>query len=505
MSLKSLIETEILKSFSKDISENISLEVPRYEHGDFTTNISFKLAKELKKNPNDLAKKFSDEITNHNNNMNAEAIGGFINIKINDSFLINYFESFLSQKIKSESNDKILLEYVSANPTGPLHIGHGRWAVIGDCINRLLKTVGESVDTEFYINDAGNQVAIFNESIEAHKTGAKLNKDSYGGYFIDYIAKNNSTSDHVLFTINYQKEVLKKLNCSFDKWFRESTLHKTTDIKTTILNEYSEYIYEKDGALWFKTTEFNDDKDRVIIKENGDLTYFAADIVYHLDKIKRGYTELINIWGADHHGYIERIRSCIKAKDQAVKLTVILGQLVKLFKDGKQIKMSKRTGDLIELDEVIDEIGIDATRYFLVEKKAEQPLDFDLTAAKEKSMDNPVYYIQYAHARICTIEKKTSGLPLNNVKHSLTNHDRKLILLGSRYYDTLLDASKTYEPYKIAQYLVELARQFHSFYQESPIIIDNKVNKTRLQIIITIKQIIQHASNILGISTPEKM
>ena len=241
-------------------------------------------------------------------------------------------------------------------------------------------------------------------------------------------------------------------------------------------------------------------------KNDGSWTYFANDVAYHMDKIDRKFENLINVLGADHTGYTKRISAAVLAlSNNKVKLDCKVCQLVKLFKDGKPFKMSKRTGDLIELDEVIDEIGIDATRYFLVEKKAEQPLDFDLTAAKEKSMDNPVYYIQYAHARICTIEKKTSGLPLNNVKHSLTNHDRKLILLGSRYYDTLLDASKTYEPYKIAQYLVELARQFHSFYQESPIIIDNKVNKTRLQIIITIKQIIQHASNILGISTPEKM
>ena len=503
MSLKTVIEKQLSKCIDNDI--NIEIEIPRYEHGDFSSNISFKLAKNLKRNPKEIAVELSKKINDSNSDIQAIAIGGFINIKVDDSFLKAYFQSFLEKKVKLDNNEKILIEYVSANPTGPLHIGHGRWAVIGDCIYRLLKTVGHSVNSEFYVNDAGNQITIFNKSIEAHKDGKTLSENSYGGYFIDHIAKNNQTTDHVSYTINHQKEVLSKINCLFDQWFRESSLHETTDIKETLKNEYHDFIYEKDGATWFKTTEFNDDKDRVIIKENGDLTYFAADIVYHLDKINRGYTQLINIWGADHHGYIERIRSCIKAKNKNIKLTVILGQLVKLFKDGKQIKMSKRTGDLIELNEVIEEIGVDATRYFLVEKKAEQPLDFDLTAAKEKSMENPVYYIQYAHARICTIEEKTNGKTIDNKNDKQTEHERKLILLGSRYYDILIESANNYEPYKIAQYLVELARQFHSFYQECPIIVNDTVNASRLNIIMTTKKIIKHASNILGLSTPEKM
>ena len=505
MSLKNLIESQLTDCLSQEINVNIEIDIPRYEHGDFSSNISFKLAKTLKKNPNDIAQELSDKINNSRNDLNATPIGGFINIKIEDSFLKNYFQSFLKKKIDVKNKEKILLEYVSANPTGPLHIGHGRWAIIGDCIYRLLKTTGQSVNSEFYVNDAGNQITIFNNSIEAYKEGKTLNEESYGGYFIEYIAKNNQSNDHVSFTIDYQKKTLEKINCQFDQWFRESSLHKNSDIKGIISNEFKDYIYEKNGAIWFKTTEFNDDKDRVIIKENGDLTYFAADIVYHLNKINRGYTQIINIWGADHHGYIERIRSCIKAKDENIKLTVILGQLVKLFKDGKQIKMSKRTGDLIELDEVIEEIGIDATRYFLIEKKAEQPLDFDLTAAKEKNMENPVYYIQYAHARICTIEEKTKNKEFEENHNELNSYERKLILLGSRYYDILIDSANTYEPYKIAQYLVELSRQFHSFYQECPIIINNKVNKSRLDIIKNTKKIIQHASNILGLSTPEKM
>ena len=364
MSLKSIIEEEVLSILQKskvDIDQ-ISLEVPRYEHGDYSTNIAFRLTKILKKSPIDIADHLSNILNENTINFSTSAINGFINLKLTNEYLNHYFHSFLKTPLNINSDQKILLEYVSANPTGPLHIGHGRWAVIGDCIYRLLKAVGINVSNEFYINDAGNQVKLFNESINAYKKGEKSKEHSYGGYFIEYVSKESNNDQHVEFTINYQKNTLKKINCEFDTWFKESYLHENNNIKEAICLEYKDYIYEKDNALWFKTTSFNDDKDRVIVKENGDLTYFAADIIYHLNKINRGYTSIINIWGADHHGYIERIKSCIKAKNKNINLIVILGQLVNLYKNGKQIKMSKRTGDLIELSEVIDEIGVDATR-----------------------------------------------------------------------------------------------------------------------------------------------
>ncbi len=501
MSLKAIVQerlTDIL-----DEQNKVEIEIPKYEHGDFALNIAFKKAKEKKTSPVKIASEMSDEINNQTSELTAIGVGGFINIKLDNAVLFDYFSSFLKKSPRLDSNESILLEYVSANPTGPLHIGHGRWAVIGDTLYRLLKTVGVKVENEFYVNNAGNQVKLFNESIEAKRHNKPMPENGYGGKFIDYVVNNNRSKSNIDFVIEYQKTTLKKIDCGFDHWFKETTLYDE-DIFNKISEEFPDFIYEKDNAVWFKTTRFNDDKDRVIKKENGELTYFAADIIYHANKIDRGFTSLINIWGADHHGYIERIKASIKAKNKSIKLTIMLGQLVHLFKDGKPIKMSKRTGELIELDEVIDEIGPDATRYFLVEKKPELHLEFDLSVASSKSMENPVYYIQYAHARICNILTKVNAFQTNN-KSELNDEDRKLMLFGARYYDVLYEAATHYEPYKVAQYLHEFAKCFHSFYQKNQVIENNTVHDKRLEIIEVAKNIISHASQILGISTPEKM
>ncbi|RAP24096.1 arginine--tRNA ligase [Candidatus Marinamargulisbacteria bacterium SCGC AG-343-K17] len=505
MSLKRIVQ-ETIKSCLDDateIKEDIEIDIPRIEHGDYALNIAFKLAKMRKRNPHQIADELSEVVNNKGTSITAESASGFINVKLDNNVLFDYFITFLNQPPKVDCKDKILLEYVSANPTGPLHIGHGRWAVIGDTLFRLLTTVGINVTNEFYINDAGNQINLFNQSIEAKRNNQKMPENGYGGHFIDYVIKENKGLSNVDFVIEHQKKTLHNLRCEFNEWFKETKLHQK-DILEEVKKEYGDYIYEKEGAIWFRTTDFNDDKDRVIRKENGDLTYFAADIMYHMNKINRGFSHLVNIWGADHHGYIKRIESSIKAKNDDTKLTVILGQLVHLFKNGEPVKMSKRTGELIELSEVIEEIGVDATRYFLLDKKPEQTLDFDLNIASEKSMENPVYYIQYAHARICTIIEKTNGLDNNN-DLTLNEMDRKLMLHGARYYDALYEASHHYEPYKLTQYLHELAKIFHSFYQKNHIINDSKIHQQRLQIIQTTKKIIQHCSNILGISTPEKM
>jgi arginyl-tRNA synthetase len=501
MSLKLFVQEKLNRIL--DNEKNLDLDIPRYEHGDFALNIAFKLAKAQQKAPNIIAQELSDELNNGTDDLSATAIGGFINIKISHAFLYEYFTTFLKKRPNTGNKKPILLEYVSANPTGPLHIGHGRWAVLGDALFRLLKSVGQTISNEFYVNDAGNQIQLFNQSIEAKKTNQNIPDDGYGGYFVDYVISNNMGLSNVDFVIEYQKSILKELGCEFDAWFKESLLHED-DILSIIKTEYPNHIYEKDGAMWFKTTDFGDDKDRVIQKENGDITYFSADIIYHLNKIKRGFSHLINIWGADHHGYIKRIESIIKAKDNNTKLTVILGQLVHLFKNGEPVKMSKRTGELIELKEVMDEIGIDATRYFLLNKKPDQTLAFDLSIASQQNMENPVYYIQYAHARICTIIKKTEALNVNS-NLELNDMDRRLMLEGARYYDHLYEAANNLEPYKVTQYLHDLAKVFHSFYQKNQIICNNEIHMKRLNIVCTTRDIIQHCASILGISTPEKM
>ncbi|MEC8678111.1 MAG: arginine--tRNA ligase, partial [Candidatus Margulisiibacteriota bacterium] len=433
-------------------------------------------------------------------------LNGYINIKLNIKELYKSFIEFMDNKPNCNKKDHILLEYVSANPTGPLHIGHGRWAAIGDSLYRLLKATGYNVSSEFYINDAGNQIKIFNDSIEAKINNEAPPENGYGGHFLDVLIENKTENEtNIDYVINYQKQILKKMNCSFDKWFKETTLHEK-NILEEIKQEYKDYIYEQNNAIWFKTTKFNDEKQRVIQKENGDLTYLAADIVYHMNKIKRGYNNIINIWGADHHGYVERISSVIKASGKTIKFNVILGQLVHLYKNGEPVKMSKRTGELIELAEVINEIGADATRFFLLEKKPEMHLDFDLAKAQEKNMDNPVFYIQYAHARICAIITKINdGNYQENNNLELNNKDRQLMLYGSRYYDSLLEHAEKLEVHKVATYIYNLCKIFHSFYKDNKVIYDNQLHLKRKNILLVTKHIITHCLEILGVSCPEKM
>jgi arginyl-tRNA synthetase len=507
MSLKHIVQNYIVSCLDNTpFNQEFELEMPRYEHGDYALNLAFKLAKTLRKSPNIIATELSTQINSNADAFSVAALSGFVNITLSDNVLSDYFFTFLNEEPCLKVEEPVLLEYVSANPTGPLHIGHGRWAVIGDTLTRLLKRVGVQVDSEFYVNDAGNQVQIFESSVSAIQNGLPVPENGYGGHFIDYIVENNTKDvSPVDFTIAYQKQTLIQLGCSFDTWFKETDLSKGQDILDVIKQHFSRFVYEKDGALWFKTTEFTDDKDRVLMKANGDLTYFASDIVYHLTKLERGYASIVNIWGADHHGYIPRLTSALQAYNSKVSFKVILGQLVNLFKDGEPIKMSKRTGDLIELKEVMDDIGIDATRYFLLEKKPEHSLDFDLSVAKQKSMDNPVYYIQYAHARICKIIDKATELECCESKRQLNAAERKLMLHGAKYYDVLYEAAASNEPYKLPQYVLELAKLFHSFYQTCPVLVDNKVDTLRFKIIGTVQKILQDGCNILGVSTPTQM
>ena len=508
MSIQQIVKDEILKLLeNKNIgTELIEVSVPKnQDHGDYSLNIAFKLAKQLKKAPIKIATELETELAN-SKLFTTSNLNGYINIKINKNELYNFYVTFMKEKPKSKLNETILLEYVSANPTGPLHIGHGRWAAIGDTLYKLLKSIGLNVKNEFYINDAGNQIKIFNDSISAKRNNQKPPENGYGGYFLENVIKSKKQNEtNIDYVINYQKQTLKKINCEFDEWFKETTLHQK-NISEEIKSLYNEYIYEKDNATWFKTTAFNDDKDRVIQKENGDLTYFAADILYHINKINRGYTNIINIWGADHHGYVERISSIIKAHKKDIKFKVILGQLVHLYKNGEPVKMSKRTGELIELEEVIDEIGADATRYFLLEKKPELHLDFDLAKAQEKNMENPIFYIQYAHARICAIIEKTKNESHEeNNELELNEKDRQLMMYGARYYDALIEHGENLEVHKLANYIYNLCKIFHSFYKENKVIYDNELHTKRKNILLITQTIIKHCLDILGVSCPEKM
>ena len=406
----------------------VIIEIPRdKKYGDFSSNVALLLAREQNLSPLEIADKIASQIPKIDKEKllsKVEIVNpGFINFLINDYYLQNYLpqikksdEKYGSRKVYKE---KVLIEFVSANPTGPLHIGHGRWAVIGDVIASLLSAVGYKAEREYYVNDVGTQVDLLMESIKAVSEGRPIPEGGYGGEYVrrisedqnirGRISENQSIREIILkMMLDDQKKVLEELGVKFDHFFFESELHEGKKISEAIDKlKKASMTEELEGALWFKSKEFGDEKNRVLIRETGEPTYFAADIAYHLNKFKRGYSHLIDVWGTDHHGYVPRMKAAVRVLGlPADNLEIIIGQLVTLYRGKEPIRMSKRTGEMITLKEVIDEIGKDATRFFLAMVSPNTHLDFDLELAKEKSIHNPVYYVQYAHARICSIFKE---------------------------------------------------------------------------------------------------
>ena len=532
MLLKEYIAEKISKAIKElyDKSFDIEIEIPKnQEFGDYSSNISFLLAKKLKKSPQSIAGQIAEKINLDNNEIIGKAEGAFINIIFKDEFLNKLLMEFNKvcglqgdySKIDIGQGKKVLIEYVSANPTGPLHIGHGRWAAIGDTLKKMLNYCGFSADSEYYINDAGVQVKKLRQSIDAVKQGQNIPEDGYHGKYIDELAKN--TQDPVDIILKEQKETLNEFRVDFDNWFSEKKLYEAEKVEKALkILRDKNVLYDKDGALWFKSSEFGDDKDRVLIKSDGEKTYFASDIAYHEDKIERGYEWLINIWGTDHHGYVTRLKSAINAlysskgehkKIGEDKFKVILGQLVTLFQNGQPLKMSKRTGEMITLKEVIDEIGVDAARYWLVMRSPDTHLDFDLDLAKEQSSNNPVYYVQYAHARICSILRKAEEerdiTEIDSQKliiETLEPDERDLLLKILRFSEELVESTVKLEPHRLPRYAEELAAIFHSFYTNCRVINeDKKTQARRLVYIKTTKIVLKNILNLLGVSAPEKM
>ncbi len=510
--------TEALTQSDIGFSSEIILEAPRHEnHGDYSTNVAFQLAKQLRQSPMQISERVATVLNADSSFLTfafASPLNGFVNIQLHDRGLwsrLNRFDVASFQFPKLE--DRFLVEYVSANPTGPLHIGHGRWAVIGSSLVTLLKRVGADVHSEFYINDAGNQVNLFYASVNGVKNGQGIPENGYHGAYITDLA--NSTQNPLQAMLASQRYVLSTLGVNFDCWFSESTLtqQKLVDAAISRLRELG-FIYDSKGAVWFKSTYFGDDKDRVVIKADGSYTYFASDISYHFHKLSRGYTRLINLFGADHHGYVRRIKACVKAFMGAqyiddVTFTIIIGQLVNLFRDGHPVRMSKRTGDMIMLEDVIDEIGVDATRYFLLEKSPDTHLDFDLSLAVKKSSENPVFYVQYAYARICTILSKVDIHSLPSVDESavtLSFPERCLVIEILRLEDVLWHSAMLLAPYKVVHYTAHLARLFHLFYETSPILkAEPQTQAVRVAILKKLQVAFGECFGILGISAPQSM
>ena len=508
MSIRNSIQELFREIIGTDIP--LGLEEPKnLDYGDYATNIALRLTKALKKPPKIIAQELLEKLQQKTTDYAFTEINGFINVRIKDETLFAELDKITTGYAKPVNliPQKILLEYVSANPTGPLHIGHGRWAVIGDILANVLSYCGHQVTREFYINDAGKQIANFVNSVNAVRQNQPLPEDGYHGTYIHELAK--SGGDPVLTMLESQKKTLQNIRSEFDNWFSEKTLHDngTVDKALEILRPHT---YTADGSLWFKSTDYGDDKDRVLIKSNGEKTYFTADIAYHQDKIARGFTQLINIWGADHHGYIARVQAALRAltglKDPPLR--VILGQLVNLYRNGEPIKMSKRTGEMITLQEVIDEIGADAARYFLAMRSADSTLDFDLELAKKQSNDNPVYYVQYAHARICSILRQADIPPDTGANNHLSLHpaERRLLLKIIRLSDEIETIVENYTIHRLCTYAQELAMLFHNFYHECKVLSEDKqITAQRLKIIRGTQSILKIIFDLLNVQAPEKM
>lgn len=522
---------EEIQVYLRKLSGIADLEIevpPKEDMGDYSTAIALSMAKEQKIKPREIALKLKDKIENADKNAMFSKIeiagAGFINFFINDDVLQKGLRQIIEKggefgHTNSGKGKKVIVEYVSANPTGPLHIGHGRWAALGDTISNILKMTGCEVFREFYVNDIGKQTDLLVESVIAAQNNGPTPEGGYGGSYIKEIAKEfsgMSTEDLRASVINRiideQKKTLASAGVEYDGWFFEHTLHENGSVMKAVeeLKKHNA-AYEKDGAVWFRSEQFGDDKDRVLVRETGEPTYFAADTAYHRDKFKRGFDLLINVWGTDHHGYVKRLQSALEAlKLPSHKLEIIIGQLVTLYRGKEPVRMSKRTGEMVTLKEVIDEIGPDATRFFMLLTSADSHMDFDLELAKSKSMDNPVYYVQYAHARICNIlasadasDKDHAGADTGLLKD---RSERDLIIKLLDFPEEIDQCAVSLEPHHLVRYARELASLFHSYYHKCRVISDDKnISKARLALVQSTRIVISNVLKLLGVSSPERM
>jgi len=534
-----LIETLKQEDITLEEIPEIKVEVPREkEHGDYATNIAMVMAKVFKRAPRQIAELLKENIDNNLIKDVSVAGPGFINFNLKNEWLYETIDLINELKedygkVKVGQSKKVLIEFVSANPTGPLHVGHSRGAVVGDMTANIMEAAGYDVDREYYFNDAGNQIDLLAQSTlirykQLFDIEIDLPKNAYHGKYLIDIARQlkdkwgkdlleKPEEEQLSICREYAfeslkdkiEEDLKYFGIKFDNWFYESTLHDG-DIEEAInILKEKGYTYEEEGALWLKSTEFNDDKNRVIVKSDGSLTYLAADIAYHLDKIERGYDKLINVWGADHHGYINRVKASIQALGYpADVLEIIIVQIVNLLRDGEKIPMSKRAGKFVTMTDVIDEVGKDAARYFYIMRSSDSHFDFDLELAKEQSSNNPVYYIQYAHARIYSILENADDIDLQNVDLSLLDSEEEidLIKLMARYPEVIKDSAESREPHILANYAYDLANAFHIFYNKRQVITsDEELSKARLKLVVSLHQVLKNLFTVLGIEAPNQM
>jgi len=553
--LQNIIKNSTIKLYSPKVAGNLleSIEVfapKEQDHGDYSTNIAMILAKLLKEPPRKIAENISQVISSDYHDIidKIEVAGpGFINFFLKKEFIVSNLVQIgkMSRRYgesEAGAGQKVLIEFVSANPTGYLHIGHARNAVVGDTISKILNAVGYEVTKEFYINDAGRQIDMLGISVflrykSLFGADIEIPEDGYQGDYVSKLAEEIKFRDGDKFihekpdnvqVINYFKDYSKnrmleeikndliEIGIEFDNWFSEyENLHSDvneTKIKAAlkILRKHGA-VEDRENAVWFKATEYGDSQDWVLIKSDGSPTYFIADIAYHIDKIFRGYKRLINIWGADHHSHVARLKSAIKAtgEDQEI-LKVLLIQFVRLVREGEEISMSKRSGQYVTLREVVQEVGTDVLRYFMLMRSSDTHLDFDLDLAKRQSNENPVYYIQYAHARINSIFQKAGefGLKESNLNLDLLDeyHELEIIKILISFPDVIEDSATNLAAHKLCFYLQNLASQFHVYYNNHRIVTENTLlSEARLYLIKCISIVLNNGLNLMGIKAPERM
>ena len=563
--LKEAINAGKVGQMSEYQNGTLIVEKPKNpEFGDFAINVS-SLARNAKIAPPMIANAIVDYIDKEDDEYSV--VGGFINFKAGENLLLNLIEEIISKnenfgKPEDVKTEKIILEYISANPTGPFHIGHGRWAAMGSALANLLKFYGHEVYQEFYINDAGSQIQKLGRSLIIRikqELGGNIDfpedeeerKNYYPGDYLIPVAKaflvkypqtTLSSIEQIDLSVfcdfakeyeeKVQRELLDRLKVKFDNFYSELTLHNSGKVNYYVDKlKKSGKIYEKDGAIWFRSSDYGDDQDRVIKKVDGSNTYLTADIAYHADKLERGFDRMIDIWGADHHGYIPRVKASLEALGyNPDKLEVLLGQLVNLVIDGNEVRMGKRK-NMVTLEDLVDEVGVDATRFWMTMRNIDTTLDFDIELAKKSTDENPVFYVQYAHARACSIIRNAISerldtqtgktvLPVisesefddlisnydKNILKLTVNEARKLILKLEEFKHLIFTSARDRQVYTICRYVQDLASEFHSFYNSTRVITEDvELTKARLSLVFAFKTVLANALRIIAVSAPERM
>ncbi len=527
-----------------DVVNEIVLERPKNrDHGDYATSIALALAKPAGKPPRAIAELIAAGLKGNSNIESVDIAGpGFINLTLVKSSQGAIVVSIINEKqnfgqVKVLAGKKINLEFISANPTGPLHLGHTRWAAVGDALGSVLAAGGAEVVREFYINDRGTQMDLFGASLRAVARGEVRPEDGYQGEYINDLAKLiltqhpeykdlDETEGIIAFReagyslqLQQQKDVLDNFGTHFDVWFSERSLHSGKALDKAIETlKVQGHVFESEGATWLRTTDFGDDKDRVLVKSGGELTYFASDTAYYIDKRNRGFDICIYMLGADHHGYVGRLKAtaACAGDNPEFNIHVLIGQLVKIMEGGQEIKLSKRAGTIITLEELVEKVGVDAARYTLIRYPVDTPMVLDVDLLKKRTNDNPVYYVQYAHARICAVLRNAQDLGLkvnlSDFKAELLVHERERELLGglAEYPRVVASAAELRQPHRIARYIEELATLYHGFYNdcrvlpmgEEPI---SDIHRTRVILCEATRQVINNGLSMLGVSAPERM